>query len=173
MIEELKAEKQVNDSKEEIKDCSGSYILGTACIKCTRCSNERSQLRGDFGTSFNSDGDAFSDLPSEYQHKDFYANVGKGIAKDVDNRKDSENEDNCCGGLYCGSKSGSDKVNHPNQYNSGKYEVIEIIKDAGLALDFCLGNSLKYILRAKHKENFTEDIKKAQWYLNYIIENSL
>ena len=63
-------------------------------------------------------------------------------------------------------------VNHPDHYNSGEYEAIEVIRDAGLGEGFCLGNVLKYILRAKHKENYIEDIKKAHWYLEYLIQRS-
>jgi len=65
-----------------------------------------------------------------------------------------------------------EKVNHPDHYNSGKYEVMDVIDDAGFTEGFCLGNALKYILRAKHKENYIEDIKKAQWYLEYIIQRN-
>ena len=39
------------------------------------------------------------------------------------------------------------EVNHPNHYNYGEIEVIDIIKDADLKEGFCLGNALKYILR--------------------------
>ena len=60
-------------------------------------------------------------------------------------------------------------VNHPQHYNYGQYEAIDIIGDAGLNEGFCLGNTLKYILRSKHKDNELEDLKKAQWYLNYWI----
>ena len=63
-----------------------------------------------------------------------------------------------------------EKVNHPDHYNSGKYEVMDVITDAGYGEGFCLGNALKYILRAKHKENYVEDLKKAKWYLEYMIE---
>ena len=65
-----------------------------------------------------------------------------------------------------------EKVNHPDHYNSGKYEVMDVIDDAGFTEGFCLGNALKYILRAKHKDNYIEDIKKAQWYLEYIIQRN-
>ena len=67
---------------------------------------------------------------------------------------------------------GREKVNHPDHYNSGQYEVMDVIEDAGFGEDFCLGNALKYILRAKHKENYIEDIKKAHWYLEYLIQRS-
>ena len=63
-----------------------------------------------------------------------------------------------------------EKVNHPDHYNSGQYEVVDVIDDAGFGEGFCLGNALKYILRAKHKENYVEDLKKAKWYLEYIIQ---
>ena len=63
-----------------------------------------------------------------------------------------------------------EKVNHPDHYKSGKYEVMDVIADAGYGEGFCLGNALKYILRAKHKENYVEDLKKAKWYLEYMIE---
>ena len=63
-----------------------------------------------------------------------------------------------------------EKVNHPDHYNNGKYEVMDVIEDAGFGEGFCLGNALKYILRAKHKENYIEDIKKANWYLEYLIK---
>ena len=65
-----------------------------------------------------------------------------------------------------------EKVNHPDHYNSGKFEVIDVIADAGYGEGFCLGNALKYILRAKHKENYVEDLKKAKWYLEYMIERA-
>ena len=63
-----------------------------------------------------------------------------------------------------------EKVNHPDHYNSGQYEVVDVIDDAGFCEGFCLGNALKYILRAKHKENYVEDLKKAKWYLEYLIQ---
>ena len=61
------------------------------------------------------------------------------------------------------------KVDHPDHYNYGSIEVIDIIKDANLNEGFCLGNAIKYILRARHKNNYIEDLKKARWYLDYYI----
>ena len=61
-----------------------------------------------------------------------------------------------------------DMVNHPNHYTEGKkYEPIDVITD--WKLDFCLGNVVKYISRAGRKANYLEDLKKAQFYLNYKI----
>ena len=55
-------------------------------------------------------------------------------------------------------------VNHPQHYNPGVYEAINVIEHYNLG--FHLGNSVKYILRAgKKHDNVKEDIDKAIWYL--------
>ncbi len=60
-----------------------------------------------------------------------------------------------------------DPVNHPHHYTQYKgFEVIDITKQ----LDFLYGNAVKYILRAPHKRDEVEDIKKAIWYLNKKLE---
>ena len=61
------------------------------------------------------------------------------------------------------------KVNHPAHYNSGKIEVIDAIVD--WELDFIEGNVVKYVTRAKHKGDEINDLKKARWYLDYLIKN--
>jgi hypothetical protein len=61
-----------------------------------------------------------------------------------------------------------EQVNHPNHYNVGKYEVIDVIEDWGLG--FALGNTIKYIARADHKGNTIQDLEKALWYLQREIE---
>ena len=63
-----------------------------------------------------------------------------------------------------------ENINHPSHYNSGKYETIDIIESAGHAEGFCMGNAIKYLMRAKHKENYLEYLKKARWYLDYWIK---
>ena len=50
----------------------------------------------------------------------------------------------------------------------GKYEVIDVIEDWGLG--FHLGNVVKYVARAEHKNDAIEDLKKARWYLDRYIE---
>lgn len=59
----------------------------------------------------------------------------------------------------------SNNVEHPNHYNQGKYEVIDVIND--WKLNFNLGNAIKYIARADYKNNAIEDLEKAVFYLNY------
>jgi hypothetical protein len=63
----------------------------------------------------------------------------------------------------------SEAVNHPKHYG-GKDNPLEAIKiiDA-YEMNFIEGSILKYLLRYK-KKNGLEDLKKAQWYLNFLIE---
>lgn len=62
----------------------------------------------------------------------------------------------------------NNNVEHPNHYNQGKYEVIDVIND--WKLNFNLGNAIKYIARADYKNNAIEDLKKAVFYLKYEIK---
>ena len=61
-------------------------------------------------------------------------------------------------------------IDHPNWYNVGRIEVIDAITEWGL--DFCLGNVVKYVARAGHKDpdKTIEDLQKAMFYLNHEIE---
>jgi len=67
----------------------------------------------------------------------------------------------------------SDMVNSPPHYNQSGIECIEAIY-AALGSDgfkaYCQGNALKYLWRHQYKSNPIEDLKKAQWYINKIIE---
>ena len=72
-------------------------------------------------------------------------------------------------------KKVNEKVNHPNHYQSGKgIEVINVIEAFTSELKgveaFDAGNIIKYICRWPEK-NGLEDLKKAQWYLNHLIEH--
>tara|TARA_Y100000592_G_scaffold78013_1_gene122554 strand:+ start:8704 stop:8922 length:219 start_codon:yes stop_codon:yes gene_type:complete len=60
-------------------------------------------------------------------------------------------------------------INHPKHYNSGKIEVIDFIESLGIDEDFCIGNAIKYISRYKHKGDPIGDLKKAKWYIEYLI----
>lgn len=62
--------------------------------------------------------------------------------------------------------SKNDPVEHPAHYCQYEHEVIELTEK----LDFCLGNAVKYILRAPYKGHEAEDLKKARWYLKRIVE---
>ena len=64
-----------------------------------------------------------------------------------------------------------DNVNHPSHYNESGIECIEAIC-ATLGSEFpayCKGNVMKYLWRYQYK-NGIEDLKKAQVYLNWMVE---
>lgn len=61
-----------------------------------------------------------------------------------------------------------DAVSHPSHYCRGGIEVIDIIE--AYELGWHLGNVIKYILRAGHKDDMVEDLRKAQWILSRYIE---
>lgn len=66
----------------------------------------------------------------------------------------------------------ANEVTHPKHYNQGKIEVIEFIEDQGFGEAFCKGNAIKYIARAGKKDKNAEiqDLEKAVWYIQRIIE---
>lgn len=66
----------------------------------------------------------------------------------------------------------AEAVNHPSHYNQGKYECVDVMVETfgkEAAKNFCLLNAFKYVWRTGEK-NGKEDIKKAIWYLNKILE---
>ena len=65
-----------------------------------------------------------------------------------------------------------DLVNHPPHYVDGGIECIEAIEAQLTAEEyrgFLKGNISKYVWREKHKGG-TESLKKAQWYLDRLIQ---
>lgn len=70
-----------------------------------------------------------------------------------------------------------DIVERPKHYNVFDREVIDTIKDLLENNDnykgfdgYCIGNSLKYIFRAGMKGDYYEDLEKARYYLNKILD---
>ena len=59
----------------------------------------------------------------------------------------------------------ADAVN-PNHYKQGDIEVIDFILDQNF--NYLEGNIIKYVSRYKYK-NGLEDLKKAHWYLERLI----
>ena len=59
-------------------------------------------------------------------------------------------------------------INHPSHYNCGNIEAIDFIEDQNL--NFSRGSAIKYIVRAGHKDDELEDLKKARWYIEREIE---
>jgi hypothetical protein len=62
-----------------------------------------------------------------------------------------------------------EEVDHPDHYNTGKIETIDYIDSLGLTEGFCAGNAIKYLSRYKHKKQPAQDLKKAMWYIQYLI----
>jgi Protein of unknwon function (DUF3310) len=67
----------------------------------------------------------------------------------------------------------ADMVNHPPHYKQGKVECIDAIEAAVMHLKgfeaHCTGTAIKYLWRWKNKGG-NEDLKKAIWYINKILE---
>ena len=67
----------------------------------------------------------------------------------------------------------ADLVNHPPHYTVGKIECIDYLKDSmnGVAfIGFLEGNAKKYLHRYNYKGSRIDDLQKAQFYLNKLIE---
>lgn len=65
-----------------------------------------------------------------------------------------------------------DNVNNPAHYGQGNIECIEYILDFLTdeeVIGYLRGNMAKYLHRWRYK-NGIEDLKKARWYLNKLIE---
>ena len=58
----------------------------------------------------------------------------------------------------------------PPYYQRGSIQVWDFIRDQRLS--FHLGNVIKYVCRAGHKENKTEDLEKAIVYLQNELEHA-
>ena len=66
-----------------------------------------------------------------------------------------------------------DNVNHPQHYQANGIETIDVIeawtKDLDGIVAVCAANVIKYISRW-NKKNGIEDLKKARWYCNKLID---
>ncbi len=66
-----------------------------------------------------------------------------------------------------------DKVNHPTHYTQGGVECIDALKAATINLigieAVCTANAIKYLWRWKSK-NGAEDLKKAKWYIDRLLQ---
>ncbi|HHL0346117.1 TPA: DUF3310 domain-containing protein [Listeria monocytogenes] len=64
----------------------------------------------------------------------------------------------------------SDNINNPSHYTAGGIETLDYIKaKVSDYPSYAAGNILKYVSRYEHK-NGIEDLKKARFYLNDLIE---
>ena len=68
----------------------------------------------------------------------------------------------------------TDNVNHPAHYTAGGIECIDAIAAATEGLQgieaVCTANAIKYLWRWR-KKNGAEDLKKAIWYINRLLQD--
>ena len=86
--------------------------------------------------------------------KDWYEKLNQQVEEDMAKEKAKAQE--------------KDIINHPEHYTKGGIEVREFIDS--WHLDFNSGNVIKYVVRAPYKGTELQDLKKAQNYLNHLIE---
>jgi len=68
-----------------------------------------------------------------------------------------------------------DMVNNPDHYTHNGIEAINVIeaKLTGEQYEgYLQGSTMKYLLRSNYKGKRDEDLKKAQWYLNALVNNN-
>lgn len=65
-----------------------------------------------------------------------------------------------------------DPVNRPAHYTSADIECIDAIRaavgDDGFQA-YCQASVIKYVWRAHRKDNFAQDVAKAQWYTTMLL----
>ena len=66
-------------------------------------------------------------------------------------------------------------VDHPQHYGGrdNPCETIKVIKSLDMLHDFCIGNAIKYLMRAgkKGQECEKQDLEKARWYIDYLLKD--
>ena len=78
--------------------------------------------------------------------------------------------------FYNRSFNKDDRVNSPSHYTAGSQEAIVTIEEAiehapSVKAGMLQAQVLKYLLRLWLKDNPLEDAKKAQWYLNRLVDS--
>lgn len=70
-----------------------------------------------------------------------------------------------------------EQVNHPSHYNQSGIECIDAMEAAVEGLDpqeaLLVGTAIKYLWRFKHKGKPIEDLQKALWYINRLIDHEI
>ena len=67
----------------------------------------------------------------------------------------------------------SQEVHNPSHYNTGAVECIDAIEATLSAEEFrgyCRGNTLKYLWRCMYKGKTKQDLEKAKWYLDRLLD---
>lgn len=105
----------------------------------------------------------FGDTRPAETREGVFVGIGHRIMPDAP-ESHSELSEHIC---WC---EGSDPVNHPSHYTAYPVEVIDMIRqvlgDCGFKA-YCLGNEIKYRMRAGLKGDAAEDIAKAMKYKEF------
>ena len=67
----------------------------------------------------------------------------------------------------------TDNINQPPHYGNGEIECIDYMKDNMdhmMFMGYLEGNAKKYMHRYRYKEKPLQDLRKAQWYLDRLIQ---
>ena len=93
-------------------------------------------------------------------------------AKEIENKTERMGLDKQSNNLQ--QRKRKDNVNSPSHYNFGDIEVVDFIdqvtKHYNSDVAYHIGNAIKYISRAPHK-NGKEDVAKAKWSIERAFEN--
>ena len=93
-------------------------------------------------------------------------------AKEIENKTESMGLNKQTNDLQ--QRKRKDNVNSPSHYNFGDIEVVDFIdqvtKHYNSDVAYHIGNAIKYISRAPHK-NGKEDVAKAKWSIERAFEN--
>ena len=68
-------------------------------------------------------------------------------------------------------ENNKEMVNHPEHYNRGEIEAIEVIEDWNLY--FSVGSAVKYIARLGAKDLELQGLEKTRWYLERVNSNGI
>jgi hypothetical protein len=102
-------------------------------------------------------------------------NIITGYLDSLPDKKEEDVLDNAFSELMERIRTNTESnVHHPAHYGGADspYEAIKVIEAQGIGNEFCLGNCLKYLLRAgKKTKSPLEDYRKAKWYLERLITN--
>lgn len=139
-------------------------VLEEYCQECNKCDNcELKNLYDEQTDVFTDDNGCVFDEMDEQMIEKIY-----GWYKELDPATCENAEAECCD-----KEPDVDMVNHPSHYTQGGIECIDCIKSATVGKvgieAFCVGNAIKYLFRYEEK-NGVEDVKKARWYINRLIE---
>lgn len=66
-----------------------------------------------------------------------------------------------------------EKVNHPDHYNYGKIECIDALRELATVAEFrgfLRLNAIKYLWRLGRKDDPVQELKKAMWYTDLLIQ---